>query len=132
MTDVTLLTLTILHAAGVAAYAALPDGVSRPVLRIEEAGGGPLPNSAQPIRLIRQDLQLTAWADTKQAALTLLTAAYQSLHSSILDGRNVTTAGTLIRVETLGGVLYLPDPDWPVSGQPGPRYELTVRLTAHD
>jgi len=129
MVDVVALVVNLLRDAGHNWYADLPAGVTRPVGRIEEAGGPPQPSSQMPNRLTRVDLQLTAWAETKTAARQLLDTAITLLHDTPRTDP-VNTEGTLTRVEPLG-MFYLPDEEWPVDGRPGPRYEMTVRTVAH-
>jgi hypothetical protein len=130
MIDVMLLVLEILRGDGLPAYTELPEGVGRPVIRVEESGGD-LPNSRQPAYLIRQDVQIDAWGTSKAEARSIIGAAYEALHAAASDPVSYDN-GSLSYVQTLGGFLYLPDEDWPVDGRPGPRFELTVRLTAHE
>jgi hypothetical protein len=125
MIDVVRLALEILTEAAIPAYAELPEKVGRPVLRIEESGGE-LPNSLQPENWIRQDLQLDGWGTSKSEARALIGDAYEALRAGV----GTHSFGTLRRCETLGGFVYERDEDWPIDGRPGPRYILTVRLTA--
>jgi hypothetical protein len=125
MIDVVRLALEILTEAAIPAYAELPENVGRPVVRVEESGGD-LPNSLQPENWILQDLQIDAWGTSKFEARSLIGDTYDALRSGV----GTHSFGTLRRCESLGGFLYQRDEDWPVSGQPGPRYILTVRLSA--
>lgn len=129
MIDVMLLALEILRADALPAYTELPENVGRPVIRVEESGGT-LPNSRQPLYLIRQDVQLDAWAASKPEARSLIGAAFEALHAAATDPISFDN-GRLSYVLALGGFNYLPDDDWPVDGRPGPRFSVTVRLTAH-
>lgn len=126
MVDVVKLVLEVFAANAIPAYAELPEGVGRPVIRVEEAGGV-LPTSLQPDNWITQDVQLDCWGTTKAEARNLIGDAYQALRAF-----GEYEAGTLRRCSALGAFTYERDPDWPINGQDGPRYLLIVRIEARD
>lgn len=109
-------------------HAEIPQGAGRPVILVEENGGGPQGSSLSPDRITIADVQLRYWADTKAAAWDLASSATSALRGAPRSSP-VQSLGVLIRVEPLFPV-YLPDEDWPVNSRPGPRYEQTVRIRA--
>lgn len=128
MVNVVALIVRLLQDQGLDFYAELPRGVARPVGRVQENGGFQ-PSSLMPLTLTSIDVQLETWGETKGDAWELLSDAVDLLHAAPRAHTDLAQ-GVLTRVEPLGA-FYLPDEDWPANGRPGPRYEMTVRITAH-
>ena len=130
MIDVAALVINYLRLEQQPAFAELPADVGRPCIRVEEAGGPPDASSLMPNRLTRQDLQLTVWGSSKAEAFDQLDIVLTLLHlAPRLDP--VQDAGVIVKFEPIAGAFYSPDRDWPIEGRPGPRYEQTIRVTAH-
>lgn len=107
----------------------LPEGVGRPVIRVE-ASGGEGGASSGPVWLDRPTVQVDAWGDTKEDAESAIRAAADAFVSAPRTNP-VLTDGTVTRVTTTYPV-WNPDEDWPgPDGQPGPRYTMTVRIAGH-
>lgn len=106
----------------------LPEQAARPICRISQFGGVS-DNSNQPLWLNRPSVDFDVWAVTKNAAFNGISIIRQVLLS---EPRNQTFGeyGELVYVSATFPA-YLPDPEWPVNGQPGPRYHMTTRITAH-
>jgi hypothetical protein len=124
MIDIAALTLNALQAAGVNAYAELPENSTRPVLRIQEIGVDG-PSSHMPDWLHEFDLQVDSWGESKGDAHGLLEAA-----ASVLRGHPSNQHGQITRFQVVS-LDYQPDEDWPANGRPGPRYLSILRLFAH-
>lgn len=102
---------------------------TRPVLRVEEAGGREI-SSQGPNRLTFQDLQLDSWGNTKADAWMAMAAARDVL-LAVPRTQPSRPEGVLTRVAAALPT-WMPDEDWPdPQGRPGPRYLLIVRATAH-
>jgi hypothetical protein len=110
-------------------YVDLPQNASRPVCRVSQLGGLP-DSSAQPTWLNRPSVDFDVWAVTKLAAFE----AMSTVRLALLEAprlNSVHELGELVYVSATFPA-YLPDSDWPDdNGQPGPRYHMTTRITAH-
>lgn len=107
----------------------LSEGIVRPVIRVE-ASGGLGGTSAGPNWLDKPTAQVDGWGATKGEALAAVSAAYDAVLAAPrtdpvhVNGVAVYTTATL--------PVWTPDEDWPTTdGRPGPRYVMTVRVSAH-
>ena len=106
----------------------LPDKSPRPVCRISQLGGVS-DNSAQPPWLNRPSVDFDVWAVTKHDAFEGMSIVRRVLLAAPRE-QTFWDYGELVYVSAAFPA-YLPDSDWPVNGQPGPRYHMTTRITAH-
>lgn len=110
-------------------YVDIPQDATRPVCRVQTLGGVP-DSSAQPPWLNRPTVNVDVWADDKFDAFQGIAAIRTALLAAPREA-SVQTYGEVVHVSATFPA-YLPDSDWPTTnGQPGPRYNMTTRLTAH-
>jgi hypothetical protein len=128
--DAVLLAIDILgDLSGLQVVAEIPQGASRPIVRLEESGG-PDARSRGPNRLMKQDIQVDVWAESKGEARQIIGEVRDYLLAAPRIA-GVRPAGVLTGARCTGPI-WLPDEDWPTSdGRPSPRYVMTVSLTAH-
>src|SRR5690606_34491941 len=113
----------------VACYKRLPENASRPISRVSLLGG-PAISSSQPApgHLNKATFQIDVWAETDTEAEEIA----DDIRVAVLAApRTQPVEGSAFSYTTAEYPAYLPDADWPVDGQPGPRYSMTVRVSAH-
>lgn len=128
MVDIVALVLSYLQSETLNAVEALPDSATRPVLRVEEAGGPPA-TSVTVNRLTKQDLQIDVWGETKETAWQLMADARDLLLAA--PRYNPDHPEGVFTGVRCNGPTYMPDESWPVNNRPGPRYLMVVSVTAH-
>lgn len=131
MIDAEAIAVAVLESVGLTTVGDLLTDMTRPVIRVAAAGGPPS-TSALPDRLVTVDLQFDVWADTKPEAADVAA----EVRSTMLAAVRTPPAGAydppaVVTSVTMTAPNYLPDPDWPADGRPGPRYVLFGTLTAH-
>lgn len=106
----------------VTVYTTVPKAAEFPLLRVVRFGGGP--TRRRPYHLDHVALQLDAFGGSKAEARRLLATALAEL----ADIAEHTHTGAVVTGATIGGMRYLPDPDYT---PPKPRYTADATVIIH-
>lgn len=110
-------------------YDDIPENASRPLCRLVVLGGVE-DTSAQPIWVNRPSLNVDVWGDTKSEAQSAIAAVREAL-LELPHLYGVQALGEVPRTAATHPA-YLPDEEWlDPNGRPGPRFNMTVRVTVH-
>lgn len=123
------LLIDLIRGLDVNAYKRIPEGPTPPFARVSLLGG-PAANSTQPAPgyLNKATFQVDVWAETDPEAAEVA----DEIRVAVLSApREQPVEGSVFSFTTAEYPVFLPDADWPVNGQPGPRYSMTVRVSAH-
>ena len=123
------LLIDLIRGLDVSCYKRLPENPTRPVARVSLLDGPPT-SSSQPAPgyLNKATFQIDVWAETDPEAEEIA----EQIRVAVLSApRTQPVAGTAFSYTTAEWPADLPDADWPVDGRPGPRYSMTVRVSAH-
>lgn len=121
------LLVLLIRSLGYDSFKKLPESAARPVARVSLLGG-PSQASNRPVWLDKATFQVDVWGDTDDEAEEAITAIREAI---LTAPRAQPVPDQVISFTTCEYPAYLPDSDWPVDGRPGPRYSMTVRISAH-
>lgn len=129
MIDAEATAVAVLTAYGIPAGVELAEDTPRYFVRVAAAGGPPA-RSGMPDRLVTVDLQFDCWAPSKAEAADLAGLVGAAM---LAAPRNPATYDppAVVTSTTVTAPTWIPDPDWPLDGRPGPRYVVLGSLTAH-